>query len=102
MRRSAGRVLDVGACVIPGLADDLPIHHVQLTLRATADHRIVGDDDQGDMLCDQLFEQIHHFLAGGLVEIAGRLVGQQHGGMHAGGARDRHALALPAGKLVGP
>jgi len=83
------------------LADDRPIHHVYLPLRPPAEHRIVGHQHQRDFLLDQLFEQIHHLLAGSLIEIAGRLVGQQHRRMHAGGAGNRDALALPAGKLVG-
>jgi hypothetical protein len=51
--------------------------------------------------CIERFEQVDHVVAGGAVEVAGRLVGQQHGGLHDGGAGDRDALPLAAGKLVG-
>jgi hypothetical protein len=47
-----------------------------------------------------VFEQAHDFLAGGAVEVAGRLVGENHRRLHDRGAGDGHALALPAGELV--
>ena len=82
------------------LIDDLPIHHVYLAVRPPAKNRVVRHQYQRDILLDQLFEQAHHLFAGGLIEIAGRLVGQQHGGVHAGGAGNGNALPLPAGKLL--
>ena len=49
-----------------------------------------------------LLEQLHHLHARLAVERAGRLVGQEHVGVVYEGARNRHALHLPAGKLVRP
>ncbi len=43
----------------------------------------------------------HDLVAGGRVEVAGGLVGQQDGGVVDQRAGDGHALALAAGKLVG-
>ena len=44
-------------------------------------------------------QQIDHLLAGGLVEISGRLVGDQDGGIGRERAGERDALLLAAGKL---
>src|SRR5258707_6568578 len=41
-------------------------------------------------------QQVADFLAGGAVEIAGRLVGEQHRGPGRNGAGERHALLLAA------
>ena len=49
----------------------------------------------------QLLEQPHDLLAGGAVEVAGGLVGQQDRRAHHQRARDGHALALAARELVG-
>ena len=45
-------------------------------------------------------EQIGDLRAGLAVEIAGRLVGEQHGGPRRDGARERDALLLAAGELA--
>ncbi len=42
-----------------------------------------------------------HVVAGGTVQVAGRFVGEQHGGLHDGGTGNRDALPLATGKLVG-
>ena len=60
----------------------------------------MGDDDQRDAPAVEFFQQAHHFLAGGAVEVAGRFVGEQHGRLHDRGAGDGDALALAAGELV--
>jgi len=44
---------------------------------------------------------MNHVVPGGAIEVAGRLVGKQHGGLHDGGAGDGDTLPLAAGKLVG-
>jgi hypothetical protein len=44
----------------------------------------------------QLEHQLHHLLAGGEVQAAGGLVGQQHRRLDDEGARQRHALLLAA------
>ena len=48
-----------------------------LALRAAGDQRIVGDHDNRGALLVQLAEQVEHDLLVLLVEVAGRLVGEQ-------------------------
>ena len=47
-------------------------------------------------------EQVHNVVAGGGVEIAGRLVGQNHMRVVDQSSRDRHPLLLSSRKLRGP
>ena len=47
----------------------------------------------------QVEQQLHDARAGGGVEVAGGLVGEQHGGPRDEGARHRDALLLAAGEL---
>ncbi len=48
----------------------------------------------------QLAEEVQDLLRGFAVEVAGRLVGQEDGGVGDQGAGDRHPLVLAAGELV--
>ena len=48
------------------------------------------------------FEHLHDFFAGGRVQVAGRLVGQDHVRVVDQRPGDGHALLLAAGKLEGP
>ena len=58
------------------------------------------DHEQGHALLGvKPFQEFHHLLAGGRVEVAGRLVGQQQRRARHGSACDRHPLALPTRKL---
>ena len=57
----------------------------------------MGDDQDGDVAAD-LGERVDHRLLRFRVEMAGRLVEDQHGGALVEGARDRDALALAAGQ----
>ena len=50
----------------------------------------------------ELLQQVEHRLAGGAVQVAGRLVGQQHRRLGDQRPGDRHPLLLAAGELVGP
>ena len=60
----------------------------------------MGDQHQGRAVgARQLEQQVHDLLAGGAVEIAGRLVGQQQLRPADEGARHRHPLLLAARKL---
>ncbi len=62
----------------------------------------MGDQHQrGAGLGAQAEQQVHHRIAGGLIEIAGRLIGQQQPGPRGEGAGERHALLLAAGELPG-
>ncbi len=48
----------------------------------------------------ETLQDFHDFVAGGPIEIAGRLIGQQHGGPGDRGPRYGHPLPLAAGKLI--
>src|SRR5687768_994244 len=63
---------------------------------------LVGHHDDGLPLVVQGLEDPHDLLAGGAVEVAGRLVGQQDGRLVHQRPRDRDPLPLAAGELVGP
>ena len=68
----------------------------------SATRRIVRHDQNGRVQpLVQIVNQPQNFRAGVRVEIAGRLVGQQHRRIERQRARDGHALPLAAGKLVG-
>ena len=63
---------------------------------------VVGDDDQRDAaLAVELEEQLMHVVAGGRVEVAGRLVGEHGARRQHDGARDGDALLLAARQLAG-
>jgi hypothetical protein len=62
----------------------------------------MGDDQQrGSGLGAAGEQQVDDLLAGGGIEIAGRLVGEDQFGTRRGGARDGNTLLLAAGKLGG-
>jgi hypothetical protein len=62
----------------------------------------VRDDDEGGALGVQLAQQGEDARAGGRVEVAGRLVGEDHRRPAHHGAGDGHPLALPTGQLLCP
>ena len=63
---------------------------------------VVGDQHQrGAALLAQGEHQVHDRLAGGAVEVAGRLVGQQQAGCRGEGAGQGDPLLLAAGELAG-
>jgi class 3 adenylate cyclase len=53
------------------------------------------------LLAVQVKHQLHHGLAGGKIQAAGGLVGQQHGRLHHKGPRQRHALLFATGQHLG-
>ena len=62
----------------------------------------MGDEEQARAAGgDELEEQRHHRVAGRLVEVAGRLVGEDEAGPGGERAADRHPLLLAAGELLG-
>ena len=64
---------------------------------------LVGDHDHGLVeLVDGLAQQAQHLLGGVRVQVAGRLVGEQHGGPVHERARHGDALLLAAGELRRP
>ena len=58
-------------------------------------------DQRGALLAVEVEHQLHHLLAGGEIQAAGWLVGQQHGRLHDEGACQRHALLLAARQHLG-
>src|SRR3989338_3205559 len=83
------------------VADDAPVEESHLAFRVTRDIRFVGDQHDGDAFAVQLLEQRHDFLAGLAVEVAGGFIRKNQARAVDQGARNRHALLLPPGNLVG-
>src|SRR3569832_189640 len=62
---------------------------------------VVGDhDDRLGKFIAEPAEEVQHLFGGSLVEIAGRLVGDQEGGIGHDRPCDRHPLLLTAGELL--
>ena len=78
-----------------------PSRMTMIAPRVAGDVRLVRDHDDGDALVVQLLENVHDLDARAAIEIARRLVGEQHVGIVDEGARDGDALLLAAGKLAG-
>ena len=84
-------------------ADDLAVAQLDLPAGGRGDLRIVGDDDHGDAPGPvQVPQQGHDLGPGGLVQVAGGLVGEHHGGIPGQGPGDGDPLLLAAGQLAGP
>src|SRR6185312_905708 len=76
--------------------------HVQHAVAALGERTLMRDEYQGRALLDvEPEEQLHHPLSGSCIEIARRLIREQHRGMHHEGARNRHTLLLASGELTG-
>ncbi len=61
----------------------------------------VSDQHDGDAFAVQFVEQSHDFFAGLAVQIAGRFIGKDQARVVDQRTRNRHALLLAAGNLVG-
>src|SRR5439155_13350629 len=81
------------------VAVNLAVANVNDAMGARCDVVLVGDQNDSVACPLQPVEQVHDFDAGSRVQVAGRLVGQDDGGMVHQGAGDGDALALPAGEL---
>src|SRR3712207_4001869 len=110
LARSASRATRQASAILTGRppasrgvrrGDDQAVAHDDLPAGPGGDLAVVGDQDDGDTVGVQRFEQRQHGLAGGRVEVAGGLVGQQHRRAGDQGAGDGDALLLAAGHLVG-
>src|SRR3990167_2891931 len=79
------------------IALDHAVHEMHDAFRICGHVGLVRDHQHGDALFGvQVPEQFHDLLAAVRVEVAGGLVGQQHLRLGDDGARDGHALLLPA------
>ena len=85
----------------PVSATMLAVEDLDFAGHALGDGVVVGDDDDGRAGLVELVDQGQDGLPGGLVEVAGRLVGEHDGGLADQRSGDRDALALPAGELGG-
>src|ERR1700733_3089586 len=82
------------------LDGQLAVAHRAEALRAPGDGAVVGDHDHRQaVVLPELLKQGDDLVAGVLVEVAGRLVGEQHLGLLDQRAGDRDALLLAAGQL---
>ena len=79
---------------------DAPVDEPDGALRIGRHVRLMGDHDHRDALLRiEVGEQLHDLAAACGIEIAGRLVGQQHQRIGDDGAGDCHALLLAAGQF---
>jgi hypothetical protein len=92
-----------GAAVPALVGHDATVREPHDPVGATGDPGVMGDDDdRHPAVAVQLAERGHQLIRGGRVELAGRLVGEDHGRLVHEGSRDRHALLLAAGQLGRP
>jgi hypothetical protein len=95
----------VGSAVGVGLEGlgltDPPIVHLDETIAAGGESAVMGGHDEGDAFGGgDVEEQLKDGGAGGFVEGAGGLVGEQDGGVVHEGSAEGGALALASGELL--
>src|SRR5215469_16723548 len=83
------------------LADDAAVEQVNASAGTCGELPVVGDVDDGLAALSQASEQVKDGVSGVGVEVAGGLVGDEHGGVIGQGAGDGDPLLLPAGELAG-
>ena len=85
-----------------GLDGEAAVFHQTGSLGPARGDAVMADDDEGEpQLVPQLLQERHDLVPGAFVEVAGRLVGQQHGGLLDQRAGDGDPLLLPSGQLRG-
>ena len=89
-RRTSSRIL---------MPTEPPVADVHLAAGRCGDLGVVGDEDDRAARPVELAEQLEDLAARGLVEVAGRLVGEDERGVGDEGAGDGDALLLAAGEL---
>src|SRR5436190_14440190 len=77
-----------------GVGDDVAVEDLYLAGHALRDRVVVGDDHDRRAGLVELVDQAEDGVAGGLVEVPGRLVGEHDGGLAYERAGDRDPLAL--------
>ena len=83
-------------CLHRGLCNDVPIKHVDDAVGKAGIALRVGNHHDGGTFGVELFQQVEHLKTVLLVEIAGRLVGQNNLGIADYGAGYCHTLLLTA------
>ena len=81
--------------------DHRPVPHHDASGEAGGNLRVVGYGDDGGALVVQFLEEVGYLPAGIAVQVAGGLVGEDHGRVAHQRPGDGHPLALPAGQLLG-
>jgi hypothetical protein len=84
-----------------GIGDDAAVKDLDSTGHAFGDRLVVGDDHDGRTGMVELVNQGQDGVAGGLVEVAGRLVSQHDGRLADESSGDGDPLALSARELGG-
>ena len=100
--RDARSAIAARACRSSGaLAFDLSVAHRQDACGTVGERGVVRDDDECRAALVDAVEERRDLRAGGLIELAGRLVGEQQARTVGQRARDGHALHLSARQLRG-
>ena len=85
------------------LDDASQIHHGHAIGDVTHNAQVMADEDEGQAeVADQVGQQVHHLRLHRDIERAHRLIPDHELGAGGERARDRDALALPAGKFMRP
>jgi hypothetical protein len=82
-----------------GVGDDVAVEDLDFAGHALGDDVVVGDDHDGRAGLVELIDQGQNGLAGGLVEVPGRLVREHDRRVADQGSGDGHPLAFPARQL---
>ena len=81
-------------------SDDFPVFQNDLALPLPSNVGIMGDDQQGGALPMQLRKEVDNDVFVCLVEVSGRFVGQDDGGVVDEGTSHAHALLLPSRQFM--
>jgi hypothetical protein len=87
--------------IAAGVVDHMAVEHPDLAGQLIGDAGVVRDHDDGGAGGVELADELHDRCAGGAVELAGRLVGENDRRTPDEGPGDRDPLALPSGDLGG-
>jgi len=94
------RSAKTGLARVQRIGRDASVDEADMALGVGGDIFIMGDKHDGDAaLFIELAEQFHQITASRRIEIAGRLVGEDDGGIGDQGAGDGDALLLAAGQF---
>jgi hypothetical protein len=76
------------------------VHQTNTPSGSFTDPGIMRHHDQSQSPEIHVLNQVHDLLSGRGIQVSGRLVGQQHGGLHDHGSGDGHPLLFTSGHLV--